>query len=65
MKALKKLAVYYDKEGLEKRMGEWVGKRKMIRKMLENNYSEEEIKKISELNDKEFSEMLEEIEKGW
>ena len=57
--------LYYDKEGLEKRMGEWVGKRSVIREMLKANESHEKIKKYTKLTDKEFSEMLEEIEKGW
>ena len=57
--------LYYDKKKLDREMGEWVGKRSVIKEMLKENYSKKEIKKICKLDDKDFSEMLEEIEKGW
>ncbi len=55
--------LYYDKKALEKRMGEWLGKKAMIKKMLDKKYPIKEINDIANLSKKEFSEMLEEIEK--
>ncbi len=55
--------LYYDKKALEKRMGEWLGKKAMVKKMLDKKYPIKEINDIANLSEKEFSEMLEEIEK--
>ena len=55
--------LYYDKKALEKRMGEWLGKKAMVKKMLDLGISKDVLFQGSELSEKEFSEMLEEIEK--
>ncbi len=57
--------LYYDKKKLDREMKEWVGKREVIKKMLKANEPSEKIKDYFELTGEEFSEMLEEIEKGW
>ena len=55
--------LYYDKKALEKRMGEWLGKKAMVSAMLDGKEPYEKILNYSRLSEKEFSEMLEEIEK--
>ena len=55
--------LYYDKKALEKRMGEWLTKKAMIKNMLDLGISKDLLFKASELSEKEFTEMLEEIEK--
>ena len=55
--------LYYDKKALEKRMGEWLTKKDIVKNMLDEKMSNEVITRIVKLSEKEFSEMLEEIEK--
>ncbi len=54
--------LYYDKKALEKRMGEWLTKKDIVKNMLDEKMSNEVITRIVKLSEKEFSEMLEEIE---
>ncbi len=55
--------LYYDKKALEKRMDEWLTKKDIVKNMLKEKISKEVIFRIVNLSEKEFSEMLEEIEK--
>ena len=55
--------LYYDKKALEKRMGEWLGKKAMVSSLLDDGIDKETVFKATRLSEKEFSEMLEEIEK--
>ena len=53
--------LYYDKKALEKRMGEWLTKKDIVKNMLDEKMSNEVITRIVKLSEKEFSEMLNEI----
>ena len=55
--------LYYDKKALEKRMGEWLTKKDMVSSLLDDGIDKETVFKATRLSEKEFSEMLEEIEK--
>ncbi len=53
--------LYYDKKALEKRMGEWLTKKDIIKNLLNSRLSKDEIFQAVNLSEKEFSEMLNEI----
>ena len=57
--------VFYDKEALDKRAHEWFKTREIVCNMLKEQTDLEYIKKVSTLNEKDFYEMLLEIQRDY
>ena len=57
--------VFYDKEGMDQRAREWFTKRSIMCNMVKKSYELNEMQELTELNERDFYEMLIEIQRDY